>query len=244
MEKDLCKFERKMSETLDIEGIFSKSSITIPHLTETKDFLRQNSSEPYAIPAFVEGNARLMVLRFKKKKKQIEDLMTLLNPELLSSTGLILSEEVQYGVEGTYLVPRHPKIDIMFVRLPGGEAVRQTLVGKSALAFQQAYQALSGLYICDFGLRIDDNEEYQNADDEGKSEIGKAYLQALKDIEEEALKEDKDLADYVKATAFLSEKIEAGVEADKLIEEVKKGEQEDAPTQDNRETCGTAGDKP
>lgn len=223
-EKDSCKFLRFSSIAVDLQKAFSESAVKIPFLSETKEFLRANPDQNYAIPAFVNGDSTIIVMRFKKSKAEF---MTLINPTYLSVTGFILSEEQQYGVEGTYLVPRHPKIEVMFVKLPDGQSVKQTLVGKSAIAFQQAYEALTGKYICDFGLRIDDYPEYQNGTEEDRNIIANAYMSALKDIQEESLKNDPELKKYTEAADFLSEKIHVGVEADKIIEEARKNEKRD-----------------
>ena len=171
--------QRKLAKAVNLQEAF-KGLPTIPYLSETKEFLRQHPELSYAIPSFVDGDSSVIVMRFQTKKS--DDLMTLVNPTYLSVSGLILSEETQYGVEGVYLVPRHPKIEFMFTKLPEGIASKSVLVGKSALMFQQALEALNGKFIDDFGIRIDTNETYQNATDEEKAEYGKAYMDALSDL--------------------------------------------------------------
>lgn len=223
---------RKISKAVDLQAAF-KGLPQIPYLSETKEFLRQHPELSYAIPAFVDGDSSVIVMRFQTKKSN--DLMTLINPTYLSVSGLILSEETQYGVEGVYLVPRHPKIEFMFTKLPEGIASKSVLVGKSALMFQQALEALNGKYIDDFGVRIDNNETYQNATDEEKAEYGKAYMDALSDLLKE-MEEDPKVREYEKATDFLTEKIAVGVEADKIIEEARKNEQENAKGPNDNET--------
>lgn len=212
---------RKQAKAVNIEEAFG-NSIKIPYLVEVKEFMRQHSDLAYGIPAFIDGDSMIMVMRFKTKK-DANNLMTLINPTYLSVSGLIMSEEVQYGVEGTYLVPRHPKIEVMYVKTPEGISMKQTLVGKSALMFQQAYEALNGKYIDDFGLRIDNDEEYQKMSDDEKSEYARAYLDELKDYLAE-LEKDEEVKKYEAAVDFTSEKIAVGVEADKMIEEARKNE--------------------
>lgn len=227
---------RNLAKAVNLQEAF-KGLPTIPYLSETKEFLRQHPDLSYAIPAFVDGDSSVIVMRFQTKKSN--DFMTLINPTYLSVSGLILSEETQFGVEGVYLVPRHPKIELMFTKLPEGIASKSVLVGKSALMFQQALEALNGKYIDDFGIRIDDNETYQNATDEEKAEYGKAYMEALSDLLKE-MEEDPKVQQYEKATDFLTEKIAVGVEADKLIEEVRKNEQRDAESTDDNEAVTSA----
>ena len=169
---------------VDIKEAFAGSKVEIPFLNELKLFMSKNPSEAYAVSPFVGGNSSVAVVRFKRKKA--EHLMTMINPVILSTQGFIVSEETQYGVEGVYLVPRHPQMEVLFLCLPKGEATKQKLLGKSALMLQQAIHAMAGVYINDIGLRIDNNEEYQNASAERKNEIVHEYLQALKEVEEEA----------------------------------------------------------
>lgn len=209
MIEDVCTWERKPALAVDIQKVFSKDILEVPWLVECKEHLRQNPEQSYCISSFVGGNSTLVVMKVKRKKS--EGLLTLINPTLLSTTGLVMSEEIQHGVEGVYLVPRHPKIEVMFLGLPHGLANRQVLIGKSALMFQQAYHALSGIFICDIGLRIDNYEEYQKADDIGKNEIVENYMKILKETGEEAVAEDENLSKYVEATAFLATKIDNNI---------------------------------
>lgn len=211
MSKDICIFERRPMDAINTVEVFSKSPINIPGLVETKEFMRKNIEEPYAIPVFMDKNSALIVLRFKTRKKNQEQLLTLINPSLLSTTGFILNEEKQFGVEGIYLIPRHPKIEVMYVSLPKGDPVKQELIGKAALVFQQAYQALSGVFICDIGLRIDNYLEYQNGTEEERNEIAHAYLACLRDAKEDAMKDDPELKKYVEATEFLADKVETSI---------------------------------
>lgn len=218
------------SKAVDLQKAFNSTKINIPYLSETKAFLKNHKDLSYAIPEFIKGDSSLIVMRFKNKKS--ENFITLINPTYLSVSGFILSEEKQLGVEGTYLVSRHPKIEVMFVSTPSGEAVKQTLVGKSALVFQQAYDALRGIKISDFGLRIDNLDEYQNGSEDDRQAIGCAYLDSLKELLTD-IEQDPEVKKYEKAVDFTSEKIAVGVEADKIIEEARKNESKDAVSSDS-----------
>ena len=222
----------KQAQAVDLQKAFNGSKIDIPYITETKEFLRSHEDLSYAIPAFVGGNSAIIIMRFKTKKSS--DLMTLINPTYLSVSGLILSEETQYGVEGVYLVARHPKIEVMYVKTPEGVALKQTLLGKSALMLQQAYEALQGIRIDDFGLRIDNNEDYQRGSEEEKTAIGVAYLNSLKEVLSE-IEKDPEVQKYEKAVDFTSERIAVGVEADKLIEEARERESKDVNSKNGDE---------
>lgn len=207
--------KRTQTIDVDIKKAFAGSKIEIPYLNELKLFMSKNPKEAYAVSPFVGGNSSVAVVRFKRKKA--EHLMTMINPVILSTQGFIVSEETQFGVEGVYLVPRHPQMEVMFVCLPKGVATKQKLLGKSALMMQQALHVMAGVYIDDIGLRIDNNKEYQKASQERKNEIIHEYIQALKEVEEEAIESDPKIKEYVQATKFLGEQLETSVEIEKAV---------------------------
>lgn len=232
--KDPCKFIRTPMNAVDVSEVFNRIPVIIPALVEVKEFMRKYPEEPYAIPAFVDQNSSVIALRFKTRKKH-EQMLTLINPGLLSTQGFMLNEESQYGVEGSYLVPRHPRIEVMYVSLPKGEAVRQELVGKAALVFQQAFQALSGVYICDIGMRVDNDEAYKNATDEEKQEIARAYLDYLKEENETAMSEDANIKKYVEATEFLADRVETSIMKEEALMNLAAAGKEVPDGQENAE---------
>lgn len=177
----------------------------VPDLSDTKEYGQKNGLD-YSVPRFIGKPHSYMCMNYKRKNKP-NRWVTFINPILLSTEGLVFVEETQHGVEGTYLVPRHPRVLVAYVEGGTFNPVQRELIGLASLQFQQALHAVSGLFISDFGYRIDDNEEYKNADDQGKEELVKEYFKALKDTFDEEVKEDKDLKAYLDATDFLAEKV-------------------------------------
>lgn len=179
---------------------------SIPGIVEVKNYGQENHL-PYSVPRYVGMNHNYVCMKFRGKKGR-EDWKTFINPLILSTEGFVYVEETQHGVEGTYLVPRHPRILVAWTEAGTLKAVQQELMGMASLQFQQAIHAVNGIFISDFGLRIDDNEEYQKASDEERDKIVQAYFEALKKTYNEQLEEDANMKEYVKATEFLAEKVE------------------------------------
>jgi hypothetical protein len=69
--------------------------------------------------------------------------------------------------------------------------------------------ALRGVSIDILGVRIDDFPEYQNGSAEDKNEIFKAMVDELKERRDFLKSEETE--QYLKATAFVAEKIERSV---------------------------------
>lgn len=176
-----------------------------------KSYLRENPKELYAVPQLVDAENPLLIVVLRLVRKGKQTLMTMINPMLLATKGIIASEETQKGVEGTYLNFRHTHLQIAYNALPGCVPTEVSLSGKSALVFQQALRLTQGISVASLGLRIDNYEEYQKATDEEKQEIFKLYVAALKEVNSELL-EDEETAEYVNATEFVSAKAQSSIE--------------------------------
>ena len=201
------EFCKKPAIAVDIAGLKKPGELFIvPALSETKEYGKANNLD-YSIPRYVGESYSYFCTRYKTKKG--ENWVTYVNPIILSTKDMIFVEETQYGVEGTYLVPRHPRILVAYTDLVGGpHAVQRELVGMASIQFQQALHAVNGLYISDFGLRIDNYPEYQEADDEGKQKIVQDYFSALKETLNTELDSDEKTKEYLKATQWAAEQIQ------------------------------------
>lgn len=186
-----------------------KGMFMVPDVSDVKDYGRKNNLD-YSVPRFLGLNHYYMCTRYikKKGKNRIENWTTQINPLILSTEGLVFVEETQHGVEGTYLVPRHPRILVAYTEAGSLNPIQRELIGLASLQFQQAIHAVNGLFISDFGLRIDDNEEYKKADDEGKAKIAQDYFKALKESYEEEMEASPETKEYVKATEWAAEQIQ------------------------------------
>ena len=207
-------------------------------VTLLKEYLRKHPASLYCTPQMIdqEEPKSIMVLRMRQKKKEV--LMTMINPIILNIRETIAVEETQEGVEGVYLNIRHPQLHVAYLALPGARPTEVTLSGKSALIFQQALRLMQGITIDVFGLRVDNNEEYQNGTDEDKQKIIQDYIRALSEISKESL-EDEDTQEYVKAVDYMSQNIERSVEDEfkeslqDAYEEVKQAEEKVKSKKDN-----------
>lgn len=188
----------------DQKGLF-----LIPDVSEVKEYGRKNNLD-YSVPRFIGLNHYYMCTRYirRKGKNRIENWVTQINPIILSTQGLVFVEETQHGVEGTYLVPRHPRILVAYTEAGSLNPVQRELIGLASLQFQQALHAVNGLFISDFGFRIDDNEDYQKADDEGKAKIAQEYFKALKETFDSEIESDEKTKEYLKATQWAAEQIQ------------------------------------
>lgn len=188
-------------DTASRGGLFA-----IPFVGETKEYGRSHSLD-YSVPRFVGDNHYYICTHYLGKHKK-EIWVTQINPTILSTKGMVYVEETQHGVEGTYLVPRHPRILAAWVNASGLQPEQRELTGMASLQFQQAQQAANGLFICDYGLRVDNYPEYQNGTDEERKEIIDSYIKALKEQYDSELEENSDTKEYIKASQFLAEKLE------------------------------------
>lgn len=214
----------------------SKPGDYIPHISEVKEYGRMNNL-PYSIPQFIGHTQAYICMKYtvkKKGQKPKETWVTMINPLILKTEGLVTVEETQPEIEGIYLVPRHPRILVAYNTI-NLQPVQEELIGLAAIQFQQALHAISGIFISDIGLRVDNDPEYLEADDEGKGQIAQDYLKALKEVYSEALTEDKEMKEYVDATEFLAEKVEmANAREGVLPEEIQKKLDLEADEADNK----------
>ena len=194
---------REPAMVVDLIGD-SKKIFTIPDISLVKDYGKVNNLN-YSVPRFIGSTFSYICTKYMKKGK--ENWITQINPIILSTEDLVFVEETQHGVEGVYLVPRHPRILVAYTEAGSLKPVQRELMGLASLQFQQALHAINGLFISDFGLRIDDNEDYQNSTDEERDKIVQDYFKALKESFEE-VKTDPEVSDYLKAAEFTAEKVE------------------------------------
>jgi hypothetical protein len=206
----------------------TKGLPVIPDVGAVKEYGR-SMKLPYSVPRFIGLNHYYICSCYKSKKG--ENWITQVNPIILSTEGLVYVEETQHGVEGTYLVPRHPRILAAWTEAGTYKATQRELMGISALQFQQAIQAAQGIFISDYGLRVDDNKDYLEGTDEERKEIIDAYFKALKESYEEELKNNEKTRDYLAAASFTAEKIEVdNARHGVLPEEMQKKLNEEADT--------------
>lgn len=200
----------------------------IPGVSETKEY-GQKYHLDYSVPRFIGQTGFFICSKYKKKHQEF--WVTQINPLILKTEGFVFVEETQHGVEGIYLVPRHPRILVAYTEAGTLRPVQRELVGLAALQFQQALEAANGLFISDFGLRIDDYPEYLEGTEEEQNKIAEEYFKALKEEFSQQLEENPDTKEYLKAAEFMAENIELsnareGVLPEELAKKLEKANEE------------------
>ena len=212
---------RKQSIFIDPAAIRENISIIGKDISDLKQYLRTHPKELYATPQLVDAEIPKSIIVIRTITRHKESLITMINPQILERMDKVAVEETQAQVEGTYLSIRHPKITVAYISLPGIVPTNITLQGKAALMFQQAYNLLQGIQISLLGLRIDNYPEYLNGTEEERMKIISDYIESLREIYKRS-KEDTEVNDYVRASEFMSEKIQRSVDSD-----IKEQKEED-----------------
>ncbi len=222
----------KIVQSIPVDTSKFKNGITEDvreQIVALKNYLRENPAALYATPQLLDIETPLQIIVLRMKKKKSEVLMTMINSIILGVKNPIACEELQEGIEGTYLNIRHAALSIAYNALPEVKPIEVTLSGKSALVFQQALRLTQGITIDTLGLRVDNFKEYTEADDLGKQEIVTEYIKVLKEIQEAAMK-DEDVGEYIKATEFTARHIERSIDSEfkeqlqSAYDEVKEAE--------------------
>ena len=138
------------------------------------------------------------------------DIRTFINPVIADAKGLTLNRESCLSIPGkTFIRPRHTEIMVMY-QTPLGKTDSRKMFGMAACVFQHELDHLDGLILSDAGLEI--GEDFDNAPQEEKDEVIKAYLDSLdlklKDLNKE-IEENDELKQTNNAIKFM-EKLQKG----------------------------------
>lgn len=180
-------------------------------ISQLKTYLRNNPKQLYATPQLLDDEEPQAIIILRMVNKGAEKLMTIINPLILATQGTVAAEEEQVGIEGKYLNIRHPRVRIAYTSLPDLKAKEVELQGKSALIFQQALRLTQGITIDMFGMRLE--PEWEGLSQEKQQEQIQLYIQALKEIEQEMLK-DEETEYYLKTTDYVAQNIKRSVDAE------------------------------
>ena len=149
---------------------------------------------------------RIFCVKFGKN-----DYRTFINPSISNNVGFTFARETCASIPGkTYIRPRFNSIEIIYYT-PMGKIESRKVVGLSAQIINHCVDHLDGLILSDIGLEID--EMFDNATDEEREEVLRAYMDAL-DLQQKALDEE------IKNNEELS-KLSEAVD---FLESVRKGE--------------------
>lgn len=189
----------KISDRCDEIDIKSEKAIKQEIITNLKKEVRNRNLNGLSAPA-LGYDKRIFVLNYKDLEPK-----TYINPIITESEGLQLFEETCTSIPNkTYLVPRSPKIKVMY-QDPMGRIQSRELLGKAASQYQHEMAHLDGILISDIGLEIDDN--FRNASEDEKADVIKWYLDSLdigiKELDK-SLQEDPESKKILDAIDFIT----------------------------------------
>ena len=200
------------AEEVDVK----KDNKTVKEIVlELKKTIRENNLTSLSAPQ-IGYNKRIFVINYNG------DLRTYINPVLAELNDLrIVKEKCTSIPDKTFLIPRHSKIKVMY-QTPMGKIESCQLIGVAASKFQHLLDHLEGMLVSDIGLEVD--ERFDNASDEEKEEVIKAYIDSLdiklKEIKKD-IEEDKDLMQMSKAIEFIEKKNKGEIQFERVEEEKK-----------------------
>ena len=165
-------------------------------------------------------NKRMFVMNFNGT------LITFINPIISSYKGFTVNREKCVSLEGEYLIPRYKSITAVYAN-PLGKVENKNFVGLGSYVFQHCMDHLDGYPLTVLGLKID--EDFNNATEDEKAELIKAYLDSLdlraKELEKE-IGQDEEAAKMDQAIAFMDSVAKGETQIKqvpvKLVEESKK----------------------
>lgn len=154
--------------------------------------------------------------------KDKKGLHTFVNPMIKKSNNMTFSREKDEGSSVEYIYPRSNKIVVDY-QTPMGDLKATTVVGYSAYVFQRMIDHLNGVLISDIGLEID--EQWDNASEEERVEVLKAYAESL-DIMSKKLDKEIDSNDELKKQKKAVEFEHALIAGDIKLEQREVSEEE------------------
>ena len=184
---------------------------------ELKATMRANNLEYLTAPQ-IGYRKRIFCVKFGDN-----DYRTFINASISNNIGFTFARETCASIPGkTFIRPRFNTIEIMYYT-PLSKIESRKVVGRSAQVISHCVDHLDGLILSDIGLEID--ELFDQATDEEREEVLKAYMDALdiqqKQLEEE-IKNDEELSNMDSAIRFM--------------ESVQKGETVVEPIYEEAET--------
>ena len=167
-------------------------------VVDLKATMKANKLEYLTAPQ-IGYNKRIFCIKFGDS-----DYRTFINPVIENVSNFHIARETCYSLpDKTFIRPRFGKCTIIYLT-PLGKVEPRTILGRSAIVVQHCIDHLDGLLLEDVGLEID--ELFDNATDEERAEVIKAYLDALdikqKDLEQE-IQQDEELKQIDDATKFI-----------------------------------------
>lgn len=138
------------------------------------------------------------------------DIRTFVNPYIANVDNFNLARETCVSLPGReFIIPRYDTAVINY-QTPLGKLESRKLIGLAAHMAQQCVDMLECIFLDTLGLEVDD--QFDNASEDEKLEVIKAYLDSLEVKQEELekeIKESKELSE-LEETAKTIQKISEG----------------------------------
>lgn len=196
--------EREIITDIDSLGGFSdvidptkESKLVQGTIIRLKQLIRDNNLTYLTAPQ-IGVDKQIVVMNFNG------DLRSFVNPIITKAEGLTLVREHCASIpDKEYIRPRNTKVTLAYTT-PLGKVESRQFIGMAATICQHCIDHLNGVLLCDIGLEID--KDFDNATDEEREEVIKAYMDSLdikrkeimKEIEEdETLKQTYDAVDFM-----------------------------------------------
>ena len=143
---------------------------------------------------------RIICIKFGK-----DDYRTMINPMVENVSKIQFTREKCSSIsDKEYILPRFTTTTLIYTT-PLGKIESRKILGKSAFVIQHCVDHLNGIKISDYGLEID--ELWDQATDDERAEVLKAYAEALdvrqKNLQKE-IDDNKELKDIDDAARFIN----------------------------------------
>ena len=185
-----------LSERCDEFDLAKKNKDVQNIVLHLKNTIRANEGMLGLSANQIGFDRRIVVLNFNN------DLRTFINPIITRVDGYELSRETCHSIPGkTFIRMRNSRVWVTY-QTPLGKIESVELNGVAAKVMQHHIDHLEGLLLSDVSLEID--EDFDNATEEERVEVLKAYLESLDmtsqelTSEVESDEEGKKLADAIK----------------------------------------------
>lgn len=154
------------------------------------------------------------------------NIQAYVNPIVTNTSSFTFSKETCSSIPGkTYIMPRFGKISLTYMD-PLGRVKSNEFIGMAAFTVAHHIDHLEGVLVSDIGLEIDDS--FENASEEDKNELLKAYMESLdikaKELNEEIesdinLKNLKDSIDFIESVQRGDTKLDGKQTVEKKLDE-------------------------
>lgn len=226
--RDLDKLMRRSDEVAVTGMDFQIKPDVAKTIKDLKDTILANNNLVALAAPQIGIFDRIFCIRFANG-----DIRAFINPMISKTDGLHLVREISPSIpDRAFIVPRHDRI-IAIYQTPTGRPEESRFEGVVAEVFQHMVNILDGVLISDIGLEVFD--DFDNATEEEKAEVLKAFLETLKARTEEAnqeIEKDEELKKTRDAIRFL-EGVATGKITMEQQEELMNKQEEAKPATDN-----------